>query len=308
MFYFWIAVAALDLLILFFLFLLTRISLRGMTNDIRRHELPPNSQLSRLQAAILSGEHFFDEHPAELLTIQFNGTHLAAKRFSHPNPIGRILLFHGYRSMAETDFACAMEIYHSFGYELILIDQRAHGRSGGNWIGFGVLEQKDCLAWIHYVNDKFGAIPTFLNGVSMGATTVLMALGNLMPQNVRGVIADCGFTSPKEIIRHVMKRKLFLPSPILLPILSLFSKIFAGYYFGEYSTVDALRKAAVPVLFIHGTEDRFVPPAMTLQNYEACVCEKELLLVEGAGHGTSYLQDQERVEKTIAAFLKKHNK
>lgn len=307
MLYFWIAIAIFDLFILLFLALLCQISLRSAPNDIRKREFRPNSQLERLQQEIAEKELFFSAHQEEQISIRSQGVYLYAKRYPQQAPIGRILLFHGYRSIAETDFACAMDLYYSLGYELILVDQRAHGRSGGNWIGFGVLERKDCLNWVHYLNQTYGALPSFLSGISMGCSTVLMALGLPLPQNVKGVIADCGFTSPKEIIRHVMERKLWLPAPLLMPVLSLFSKIFAGYFFGEYSTLDALKENKIPILFIHGTDDKFVPTEMTIRNYQTCTAEKRLVLVKGAGHGTSHLQDRETVEQEIKAFLKKHH-
>lgn len=307
MLYFWITLGVLDALIIFFFILLCLVSLRRSPNDIRDQEFRPGSQLDRLQKEIFKEERFFKNHSHTLLTIQANGATLVAKRYAQKNPIGRILLFHGYRSIAETDFACAMDTYYRLGYELILIDQRAHGQSSGNWIGFGVLERYDCLSWLRYLNAEFGSIPTFLSGISMGCTTVLMAQGLDLPKNVKGVIADCGFTSPKEIIAHVMKKKLHLPPAPLMPVLSFFSKIFAGYSFGEYSAIDAMKNAKLPILFIHGKDDHFVPPEMTLRNYEACIAEKELLLVDGAGHGTSFLQDKKSVSQAITTFLKKYN-
>ncbi|MBQ8895155.1 MAG: alpha/beta hydrolase [Clostridia bacterium] len=303
---FWIILGVLDVLILLFIWLICRVSLRRTPKDIRTAHFPTDHPMAKVQRAIVESQQFFREHPGELLVIEANGVELAARRYTQTKPKGRILLFHGYRSIAETDFGCAMDAYFSMGYELILIDQRAHGKSSGSWIGFGVLERYDCLSWVRFLNHEYGSIPTFFSGISMGCATVLMALGLELPSNVKGVIADCGFTSPKEIVAHVMKQKMHLPAKLLMPGLTLFSKIFAGYFLGEYSTLDALRKNKTPVLFIHGKADRFVPPEMTIANYEACTAEKELLLVEGAGHGTAYLQDREGVERAISRFLEKY--
>ncbi len=303
---FWVTLGIIDLLIVFFFILLCIISLRQAPNDIRKHEFRAGSPLDRLQKEILKDECFFDLHPKQELSIRNDDLILYADRYIHPHPRGRILLFHGYRSIAETDFACVMNSYYSAGFELILVDQRAHGKSGGNWIGFGVLERRDCLAWIQYLNQEFGRIPTYLCGISMGASTVLMATGQSLPTNIRGVVADCGFTSPKDIISYIMKKKLHLPSRLLLPILSCFSKLFAGYFFGEYSVAAAMKSNTLPILFIHGKADRFVPSDMTIQNYRACQTEKKLILVEGAGHGTAFLQDRENVEKEILNFLDTH--
>lgn len=303
---FWILFGIFDLLIIILLVLLCMISLRKTGKDIRELEFVPGSRMEKLKASIVEGQAFFKDHRGDLLVLDANGVTLAARRFPQQNPKGRMILFHGYRSIAENDFGAVMSFYYSMGYELILVDQRAHGKSSGLWIGFGVLERYDCKAWVQYLNSEYGAIPTFLSGISMGCSTVLMATGLELPKNVCGILADCGFTSPKEIIAHVMRRKLHLPLEFLMPALSLFSKIFAGYYFGEYSALDAMKTNRLPILFIHGKEDHYVPVEMTVRNYEACISEKKLILVDGAGHGTSYLQDKETVEEAIRLFLKKH--
>ncbi len=304
--WFWILFGFLDLIIIGLLVLLCMISLRQKPNDITKRNLAQGSQMERLRDDIIKGQQFFKEHTGEFIVFDANDVTLAGRRFSQSNPKGRVILFHGYRSIAENDFASVMSFYYSLGYELILIDQRAHGKSSGLWIGFGVLERYDCKAWIEYLNAEHGAIPTFLSGISMGCSTVLMATGLNLPKNVCGIIADCGFTSPKEIIAHVMRKRLRLPCDFLIPGLSLFSKIFAGYSFNEYSTLKAMKTNKIPIVFIHGKNDTFVPPQMTERNYNACIAEKELIMVDGAGHGTSYLQDKETVEHSVRAFLQLH--
>ena len=307
MIFLWIALGLIDLLIILFLILICIVSLRRAPLDLRTKKFPVDHPMAKVQQAIVESQEFFRTHPGELLVIEANGVELAAKRYAQQDPKGRVIMFHGYRSIAETDFGCAMDYYYSRGYELVLVDQRASGKSSGTWIGFGVLERYDCLSWIHFLNAEYGSLPTFLSGISMGCTTVLMALGFELPSNVKGVIADCGFTSPKEIIRHVMGRKLHLSTDLLMPGMSLFTKLFAGYSYTEYSTLEALKNNKIPVLFIHGKEDHYVPHEMTLKNYEACIAEKQLVLVEGAGHGTSYLQDKPTVEKAIGDFFAKYN-
>lgn len=303
----WITLGVIDFLIILFFILICVVSLRRSPRDLRALSFPADHPMAKVQKAINESQEFFKRIPGELLVIEANGVELAARRYTQPDPKGRIIMFHGYRSIAEVDFGCAMDYYYSQGYELVLVDQRASGKSSGTWIGFGVLERYDCLSWIRYLNAEYQPLPTYLSGISMGCTTVLMALGLELPSNVKGVVADCGFTSPKDIIRHVMGRKLHLPSGLLMPVMSLFTKIFAGYSYNEYSTVEALKNNRIPVLFIHGKEDHYVPHEMTIQNYEACISEKRLVLVEGAGHGTSYLQDKPLVEKELADFFERYN-
>ena len=306
MLFIWIAIGILDILIVLFLILLCRFALRGTENDLRTRSYPEGHPLAAIQKEVIESQRFFEEHHGERIVIHANGVDLSARLFKQDNPIGRILLFHGYRSVAEADFGAIMDFYHSMGYELLLVDQRAHGKSSGSWIGFGLLERYDCLSWTRYMNHEHGVLPTFYAGLSMGSTTVLMALGCELPSNVRGVIADCGFTSPKEVLFLAMKRKK-MPIKLVMPIVSLFFKLFAGYFPGEYSTTEALRSTTVPVLFIHGTKDHLVPVEMTLENHRVCNSEKELLLVEGAGHGTSLFLDRPNVEGHIRAFLTRHN-
>lgn len=307
MLFIWIAIGLLDLLIVFLIVFTCRFTLRGAERDLRARSFPEGHPMHSIQKEVVEGQRFFKENHGERVVIHANGVELSARIYRPKNPVGRILLFHGYRSVPEVDFATAMRFYYSLNYELVLVDQRAHGKSAGSWIGFGVLERYDCLSWTRYMNHEHGVLPTFYAGISMGSTTVLMALGCELPSNVKGVIADCGFTSPKEILTRGLQRKK-LPAKLLLHPLSLFFKIFAGYFPGEYSTVEALRSTQIPVLFIHGTKDHLVPVEMTEENYRACRSEKELLLVEGAGHGTSVFVQRTEVEGKIRAFLDRYNR
>ena len=140
----------------------------------------------------------------------------------------------------------------------------------------------------------------------MGATVVLMASSTHFVANVRGIIADCGFTSPEEIIGKVLRDRTHLPPYPMLWLLDLYTRLFADFRLKEYSTVEALRRSNYPVLFLHGTKDGFVPVEMTKRNYDACRSEKTLLLVEGATHGMSYLAERERVEAAYIEFLNRH--
>ena len=251
---------------------------------------------------------FREQRMEEVEILSFDGLQLHGRWLpAEGESRGRILLFHGYRSGVLEDLAGALPFYHGLGYDLMIPDQRAHGDSEGKFIGFGVLERRDCLSWLRYLENRFGTAPTFLGGVSMGATTVLMAAGGSLPEDVKGVVADCGFTSPWEIVAHEGKRLLHLPPWPLVPLTSLLSRLLAGYGFRDYSTLDAMKTLQVPVLFIHGGVDNFVPTEMSRRNYEACRSEKELLIVPEADHGASFLVDGERYRETVAGFLNRWN-
>ena len=214
------------------------------------------------------------------------------------------ILFHGYRSSAIRDFCGGLGRELDRGWNVLLVDQRAHGRSGGRCLSFGVMERLDCLDWVEWARGRFGAqTPIVLVGISMGAATVLMAAGLELPENVRGILADCGYTSPSDIIRSVMA-SMHCPRAIY-PLLRLGGRLYGGFDIDSAGAEEALRRCRVPVLFVHGEDDRFVPCDMSRRNWAACASEKTLLTVPGAGHGLSYLVDEPGYEAALEEFLER---
>lgn len=276
----------------------------------REKELPwedpsalQSTQWAPLADRIGEGISYLRDHNVrDVYTVSKDGLKLRARYLPAEKPIGTILLFHGYRSCPLADFSVVIPFYHSLGFNLLLADQRSHGKSEGKFITFGIREHEDVLRWISYHNEQIGRLPVFLGGMSMGAATVLMAAGRELPENVRGVCADCGFSDPEQILRHVM-RQVRVPSFPLLSIAGWYTRFFAKFGLREYSTVRAMETCRIPVLMIHGTEDHFVPCEMSKQAFAACQSEKQLILVDGASHGTSYLIDQNRCQRAIRDFL-----
>lgn len=220
---------------------------------------------------------------------------------------GVLILMHGFRGSVARDFSCAVRFYHELGFHLLLPHQRAHGKSEGRFLTFGVKERYDCQMWANYTKERFGAdLPIFLDGISMGASTVLMAAGLELPENVKGIIADCGFTSPWDIFRVVMKKWFKLPAFPMLHLTSAYSKLVAGFGFKDYSTQEALKNSHLPVLFVHGTADELVPSWMSEANYQACHGPKQLVLVEGAAHGFSFLEDEEQCKEALISFFEQY--
>ena len=216
-----------------------------------------------------------------------------------------VIIHHGFTSKAE-DGLFHIKAFYEMGYDILAVDLRAHGKSEGKYVGFGILDRYDTLGWIRYVRDRFGKdMRILLHGTSMGATTSLMALG--LPEvreEVSAVISDCAFTSPDEIFSHVMKKDYHLPAFPFMSVYNLVTQLKAGYRGDEYSTLQALAENdTVPVLFIHGSEDKFVPVWMAEQNYEACIAEKAKLIVEGGGHGSSAYENPELYINTEKEFL-----
>ena len=278
---------------------------------VRRKELPwfekkelEKTPYGRYYETILDADRWLGDHDAKDVWIEsYDGLKLHGHWVAAENPVGTVLLVHGYRSTKLVDFGVAFDYYHQKGLNLLIPDQRCHGKSEGRYITFGVKESRDMVSWIEYHNRTFGKYPLLMSGMSMGASTVMFAADEMLPDNVCGIIADCGFSSPKDILVSVYKSKIHLPAMPTVWAADLFARLFAGFSLNEKQTENCLSRTRLPVLLIHGTADRFVPCEMTKRSYAACKSPKKLLLVEGAGHGVSFLKDHERYTAYIEEFL-----
>ncbi len=261
---------------------------------------------STVKKDVLEGKAWLEKQDTEdLEVISYDGKKLHSMLVPCNNARGSIILFHGWHSSWKLDFGSVLPLYNSLGFNLIICDQRSFGNSQGSFTCFGVKERHDVVSWATYAAQLFGDDhPIFLGGISMGASTVLMAAGFDIPANVRGIIADCGFTSPYEIMECVI-RKNFRGVPVraALLLMGIFSRLIAGFGLKEANTVDAVSHTRYPVLFIHGKADHFVPVEMSVKAYEACSSPKTIVLVEDAGHGMSYPTDKEKVTNALLDFL-----
>lgn len=239
----------------------------------------------------------------EMEITSFDGLTLHGKYYECV-PGGPVeLMFHGYRGNAERDLSGGVKRCFSLGHNALIVDQRCAGKSGGNVITFGIREHRDCLAWVDYAVDHFGPdVKLILTGISMGASTVLMASGCALPGQVVGVLADCGFTSARDIIREVI-RQMGLPVGISYPFVKLGAKLFGGFELEETSAVEAVKSCRVPVIFFHGEDDNFVPCAMSRALYDACLSRKRLVTIPGAGHGLSYPVAPEAYVQAMREFF-----
>lgn len=239
----------------------------------------------------------------EALTVTSrDGLTLKAKYYELTPDSPVELLFHGYRGLAERDLCGAVQRCFSVGHSAILVDQRAGGRSDGHVITFGVKESEDVLVWIDAVTRRFGAQrPIVLAGVSMGATTVMLAAGKDLPQNVVGVLADCGYTTAPAIIKKVI-RQMKLPADLLYPLVRLGGILYGGFDPNAADCPAALARATVPVILFHGESDDFVPCEMSRENYAACASPKRLVTTPGAGHGLCYPADEEGYVAAVREF------
>lgn len=255
-------------------------------------------------------QQWMRDNTAEHISItSFDGLRLSALYMpcECENPKGTLIVFHGYRSLATVDFALEVKFMHELGYRLIVPYQRSHGESEGKYITYGVNERYDCRDWARYAENRF-ADDIFLAGISMGSATVMMAADLDLPSTVRGIVADCGFTSPWEIMKFVAWRDYKLPAFPILNLVDLYARIFAKVSLKGADSRKSLANTSLPVLFIHGEQDDFVPLEMTKKNFAACRSEKEIYLVKNAVHAQSYAADTQGCEEKIAAFLAGHGK
>lgn len=212
--------------------------------------------------------------------------------------------FHGYRGSGVRDFSAGNHVARSLGYNTLVVDQRAHGKSEGNTMTFGIRERWDCLSWAEYARDRFGSgTPVFLSGVSMGGATVLMASELPLPCNVAGIIADCPYSGPVAIIRKIC-RDVHIPGFLAVPFGVAAGAIWGHFWLPEISAEDAVRRAKVPVLLIHGMEDKYIPPEMSRRIQSGCAGECFLELFPGAAHAGSCLTDTARYSKILDAFVR----
>lgn len=231
-----------------------------------------------------------------------DGEKLVGHWFCHENAKRTIVAMHGWRSSWVDDFGIISDFWLNHECNVLFAEQRGQNNSGGEYIGFGLLERYDCADWAAWVQSK-SSLPIYLAGVSMGATTVMMASALELPENVRGIMADCGFTSPHAIWEHIAKDNLGISySEVRKKTIDAICKQRLNGESAYYSCEDALRECKIPVLFAHGSDDHFVPVEMTYQNYKACASEKRLLIVPGAGHGQSYLAEPEKYENIVLQF------
>lgn len=215
-----------------------------------------------------------------------------------------VICFHGYTSDGSKDHTAISDYYIKRGYGMLMVDERAHGQSEGTYIGFGCLDRKDALKWIKWVIEECGeAVQILLYGTSMGGATVLMASGLELPPQVKGIISDCAFTSPKYVFTHVLHSMYHLPAFPVIQISDYVNRKKAGYGMDECNAAREVQKATVPILMIHGDADTFVPCSMCDEIYENCSSPKKKLIIEGATHSESYYKDTEAYENALDEFI-----
>lgn len=273
-------------------------------------EVPASAQLySAKQKAEAEIDWFSKESYEEVSITSDNGLRLLGYFLKAKLPTDKTaILAHGYSAQG-TYMGPFAKMYYDLGYNVLLPDDRGHGSSEGNYIGFGWADRKDYLKWIDYIINRVGKDSQIvLHGVSMGGATVLMTSGEKLPTAVKAIVSDCAYTSVYAELAYQLKRLYHLPAFPILNTTSFLTKIRAGYSFEEASALEQVKRSKTPTLFIHGDADKFVPFSMVHELYAACSSEKDLYIVRGAGHGTSFDNDTEGYRSKVGEFTAKYVK
>ena len=274
--------------------------------DANHYFSPEGIQYDEVREEIRKSVARMAERKYESITItSFDGCKLFARYYHVSDNAPVQILFHGYKSCSLLDCSGGSYFAKQLGHNAIVVDQRSHGQSSGNVITFGIKERKDCLCWIEYARNRFGKeVPILLSGLSMGAATVLMATDLNLPENVKGIIADCPYSSPKEIIMKVAKDMHF-PPRLMLPFVWLGGFLFGHFNLFESSAIEAIKTCTIPILILHGDADELVPCEMAKALQTSGAADATLELFEKAGHGLSYITLPDKYEKVVLNFIQK---
>lgn len=233
----------------------------------------------------------------------YDGLTLKGKFYEYAPKAVIEIMFHGYHGNSERDMSGGIVRASALGHSALVVDQRGAGHSDGKVVTFGVREYRDVLSWIDFVIKEIDPdAKIILTGISMGASTVLIASGQALPKNIVGILADCGYTFAKAIIKKVIG-VMKLPPNVMYPFVKLGARIFGGFDLDEISPIEAVKNSKIPTIFFHGDTDSFVPCYMSEENFKACRAPKKLVLIKGAGHGLAFPANQELYIKEAKDFF-----
>ena len=267
-----------------------------------------DEQILRCKPVLDAAISEFDAAPFEAVSItSHDGLKLTGKYYHIADGAPLEIYCHGYKGNAIRDFCGFWPVARALKHNVLLIDQRSHGGSGGHTISFGIQEKQDVLNWVRWAEKRFGPVNMALCGVSMGAATVLMASGMAqLPDCVRAVVADCPFDAPSSIIKKVLGQDMGMPVKIVYPLILAGGVVYGKFNLNADSPVEAVKRAKLPILLIHGDDDRFVPYPMS-QNIHSAAPEKiDFHTIPGAGHALDFSTAPEIFQGTVKEFLTKY--
>ena len=215
------------------------------------------------------------------------------------------IVVHGYGGSGKL-MSDKSKYFYDMGYNVLIPDLRGHGKSEGDYIGMGWKDRLDIISWINFIIKENPNAEIVLHGTSMGAATVLMTSGENLPSNVKAIVADCAYTSAWDEFSYQLETYLKVPSSYILNVTDMVTKLKAGYSLKEASALECVKKATVPILFIHGDKDKFVPYSMMDKLYDATNSPKEKLTIEGGEHANSDLVSPFLYWLTVEDFLNQY--
>ena len=271
--------------------------------DKEAYSIPEGKIYEPYREQMIEWQKQIDNMPSiEAEVTSFDELKLRGKYFELDKNAPIELMMHGYRGNSRRDLCGGVNRAFAVGHNVLLVDQRASGRSEGNVISFGINESRDALSWLEYIEKNFGSDRNvILTGVSMGASTVMMCIERGLPPLVKGMLADCGYSSAKDIIKKVI-REMHLPANLLYPFVRFGAMVYGGFDLEEIVPLEAVKKCNVPILFAHGDADDFVPYYMSVDCYNACPSKKLLVTIKGAGHGLCYPAAQDEYVEKLTEF------
>jgi len=272
------------------------------------YRIPPGEEYEKYRDAIIRWADLSRTLPHEDLSITSrDGLTLRGRYYEYAPDAPVELLFHGYQGDGERDMSAGIERCASLGRSALIVDHRGSGKSDGNTITFGIKERKDCIDWTKFAAEKFGKErKLFIAGISMGGATVaMMSADPELPDNVAAGLCDCPYSSAREIIMKVVG-EMHLPQHFVYPFIKLGARLFGGFDLEEESPINAVKHSQIPLIFIHGTADSFVPHEMSLKLYEATASDKAICLIDGAPHGLSFPTDKEKYVTALREFQSKY--
>ena len=304
-----IVIAALILITVaasFICFMLTFYSKKRKLIPDGEYDFPAGREYEEYHADMIRWQDSLRSMNAECVeTVSYDGLTLRGKYYEYEKGAPLEIMFHGYKGNAVRDLCGAVERCFKLKRNALIVDQRAHGSSEGHVITFGYKERYDCITWIDFATKRFGKEQKILiTGISMGAATVLMAAGEPLPENVVSVLADCPYSSTKGIICKFVG-DMHLPAAIVYPFIRLGAILFAGFDPNKCEPIEAVKRCKIPIIFIHGDGDDFVPCYMSKQMYEVCPTEKAIFVAKDAGHGLAFLKDADGYYRSVIDFDKK---
>ena len=272
-------------------------------------KLTPTIKNSPYEEDMARGARWLHGHDRHVVYTQSReGLTLKGHLIETPKAKRTVVMVHGWHGAWDGDFAPCAKWFYEHGCNLLIIEQRSQNGNSGKYMTLGVKESQDVLCWLDWMRENdLDQLPAYLYGISMGSTTVLMASGQKLPDFVKGTIADCGFNSPYQMLDGYRRKNLPLPKFPIMPSLEILCRLKAGFSLRSHTAVKAMKTCHVPVLFIHGTADDFVPARYTMEIYGACSSPKKLLLVEGAAHTLSFLKDKRAYTAAVTSFFRRYD-